>query len=278
MTETDHRILSHFDAKRRTRQRQRASARINTSKECPILWREAAEGLADRLTPVARRFHKGLYISLQASEWSGYADSWQRGYFDETETLQAEGQFDLIISSLELHAINDLPGALTQIRRHLAPNGLFLSALFGGETLCELRTSLASGETLTNGSAIRRIPPFAEVPDLGILLQRAHFTMPIADAERTTVRYSTLGRLIADIRDMGENAPLATAPITRTAWAATQAIYGSHFSADGRFLATFDIVYLTGWAPQTKPLHSQPPNPRKPQNTTKIRTTKKPTN
>lgn len=283
MTESAHRTLEPiFDSVRRVRQRARAMARLNT--EPPVLWREAAEGIADRLIPTTRHFTRGLHLGGWQKGWTAeiaaFADSWQPGSFDSHEALQAEGEFDLIVSLLDLHSLNDLPGALAQIRQRLKPDGLFLAALFGGQTLQELRETLAEGEIATSGAAIRRIAPFAEVPDLGKLLQRAKFTMPIADSERTTVRYRALGTLMADLRSMGETGYLAAPTpkaFTRTIWAATQAFYAQRFSVDGRFAATFDIVYLTGWAPRAKALRPQPAGPFKPQSATKIRIAKKPT-
>lgn len=246
----------------------------------PFLWREAAEGIADRLSPTTRHFPTGLALGGWSADIAPFADQWQHSFFDNHETLQAEGKYDLIVSLLELHALNDLPGALAQIRQHLNPGGLFLAALFGGQTLHELREALAEGEIAASGAAIRRVAPFAEVPDLGKLLQRAKFTMPIADSERTTVRYHALGTLMADLRSMGETGYLLAPtpkPFTRACWAATQAIYAQRFSNDDRFTATFDIVYLTGWAP-AQPQRPAPSGPFKPQTATKIRITKKPSN
>jgi len=150
---------------------------------------------------------------------------------------------------------------LVQVRRALKPDGLFLAALFGGETLTELRQSLAAAEIETTGGVSPRVAPFADVRDLGGLLQRAGFALPVADVERTVVRYRDLFSLARDLRMMGATNALverSRKPMRRDMLAAAMAHYARHFSdPDGKLRATFDIVYLTGWAPhesQQQPL------------------------
>jgi len=130
---------------------------------------------------------------------------------------------------------------------------LFLAALFGGDTLFELRSSFAAAEAMTTGGISPRVAPFADVRDLGGLLQRAGFALPVADMERTTVRYRDFGSLVRDLRAHGETNILverSRKPLSRATFSALQAHYAAHHAdADGRLLATFDIVYLTGWAP-----------------------------
>src|SRR5262249_4702801 len=121
----------------------------------------------------------------------------------------AEQSFDLVASPLLLHTVNDLPGALTQIRRALKPDGLMLAALFGGETLNELRLSLIEAESELTGGAGPRVAPFAYLQDMAALLQRVGFALPAADRDIITVRYSEPMRLLADLRAMGETAALA---------------------------------------------------------------------
>ena len=210
-----------------------------------FLAREAADGLAERLGAVQRRFVEPLDISFGA---------------DERIDAAPESK-DLVTSILSLHRANDLPGLLVQARRVLKPDGLFLAALFGGDTLGELRQSLAAAEIAVLGGVSPRVAPFADVRDLGGLLQRAGFALPVADVERTVVRYRDLAQLVADLRAMGETNALverSRKPMRRAMPAATLAHYAQHFAdADGRLRATFDIVYLTGWAPhesQQKPL------------------------
>ena len=162
---------------------------------------------------------------------------------------------------LGLHAVNDLPGALAQIRRALKPDGLFVGALFGGETLNELRLSLAAAESEVMGGISPRVAPFADVRDLGGLLQRVGFALPVADVERTIIRFSDFAALVHELRLMGESNALTERrrkPMSRAMLAATAAHYAANFAdPDGKLRATFDIVYLTGWAPhesQQQPL------------------------
>lgn len=221
------------------------------------LIREAASGLSERLSAVNRRFENALDVgsSDQATGvLNGSAKHWTRIDFGEHDALAAEGgAFDLATSVLALHTINDLPGALIQIRHALKPDGLFMAALFGGDTLREVRDVFASGEEEIRGGTSPRVSPFADVRDLGALLQRAGFALPVADSERTTIRYRTFDRLISDLRAAGETNVLmqrSRKPLRRDVLAASLSHYAhKHAEADGRLRATFEIVYLTGWAP-----------------------------
>ena len=180
---------------------------------------------------------------------------------DEERLPFAPESLDLVVSSLALHWSNDFVGTLIQIRRALRPDGLFLGALFGGETLTELRQCLISAEAELSGGAGPRVSPFAEASDGAGLLQRAGFTLPVADLDRVTVRYAHPLRLLADLRAMGETSVLLERPrqgLSRRLLARTFEIYQQRFGeADGRIPATFEILTLTGWAPhpdQQKPL------------------------
>ncbi len=173
----------------------------------------------------------------------------------------ADASFDLVTSVLSLHAVNDLPGTLVQIHRALKPDGVFIAALFGGESLRELKLAFAAAEAGLLGGASPRVAPFADVRDLGGLLQRAGFALPVADIERTTVRYREPVQLFADLRTLGETNVLAQRRpnfISRRLLAAVVTEYVRQCGDDqGRVPATFDIVYLIGWAPhesQQKPL------------------------
>lgn len=184
---------------------------------------------------------------------------------DEEDLPFAEEQFDLVVSVLSLHAVNDLPGTLIQINRSLAPDGVFLGAVFAGETLTELRQVLADADQALTGTLVPRVAPFADVRDLGSLLQRARFALPVTDSERIIVRYRDPFALFEDLRGMGETNALSD-------WRALEAgrglrrdvlmraceDYARRFSdPDGRIRATFEIVTMTGWAPhesQQKPL------------------------
>ncbi|MGC1466496.1 MAG: methyltransferase domain-containing protein [Pseudolabrys sp.] len=180
---------------------------------------------------------------------------------DEEILPFADGALDLVVSALALQFVNDLPGALVQIRRALKPDGLFLAALAGGDTLAELREAFAAAESEREGGISPRIAPFADTRDLGALLQRAGFALPVVDSERITVRYASAFALMADLRRMGASNALTErrrAPLRRGTLARMAEIYAENFSdADGRVRATFEIVWLSGWAPhesQQKPL------------------------
>ncbi len=224
-----------------------------------FLVEDAAAQLALRIGAVNRRFEKALDLNSRDEGFALLAPAaghWTRSFAWTTdeETLPfAPESFDLIVSVLSLHAVNDLPGALVQIRQALKPDGLFLAALLGGETLTELRQAFAAGESDASGGVSPRVAPFADVRDLGGLLQRAGFALPVADVERTNVRYRDFGGLLRDLRAMGEtNAQeqRLRRPLSRAVLAAMLARYASeHAEADGRLRATFDVVYLTGWAP-----------------------------
>ena len=180
---------------------------------------------------------------------------------DEEALPFAPESFDLVVSALSLHAVNDLPGALAQIRNVLKPDGLFLAALFGGDTLRELRTAFAMGESEVLGGISPRVAPMADVRDLGGLLQRAGFALPVADSEKTIVRYGAFTTLVDDLRALGETNALAERSkniLRRDVLAAMLRAYAAHSAdEDGRLLATFEVIYLTAWAPhesQQKPL------------------------
>lgn len=180
----------------------------------------------------------------------------------DAETLPfAPASFDLAVSALALHFVNDLPGTLIQIRRALAPDGLFLACLIGGQTLTELRGALAAAEEEILGGASPRVAPFADMRDLGALLQRAGFALPVTDTEAVTVRYGNLFALMADLRAMGSTNVLTQRlrrPTRRALFLRAAEIYAERYAdPDGRLRATFEFVWLSGWAPhesQQKPL------------------------
>ncbi len=180
---------------------------------------------------------------------------------DEERQPFGPASFDLVVSCLSLHAVNDLPGALVQARRSLKPDGLFLCCLLGGGTLNELRTALSVAESEVRGGASPRVAPFSDLRDLGGLLQRAGFALPVTDTEPLAVRYRDLGRLFTDLRAMGATNALALrhrGPLPRAVLARAAEVYAARFAdPDGRLRATFDTVWLSGWAPhesQQKPL------------------------
>jgi SAM-dependent methyltransferase len=180
---------------------------------------------------------------------------------DEEALPFADNTLDLVVSGLSLQAVNDLPGALAQVRRALKPDGLFLAALLGGDTLAELRHSFAMAESELDGGVSPRVAPFPDLRDLGALLQRAGFALPVTDVDRITVRYATPLGLLHDLRRMGATNPLVErrrVPLRRATLMRAMEVYAARFAdPDGRVRASFDIMWLSGWSPhesQQKPL------------------------
>jgi SAM-dependent methyltransferase len=182
---------------------------------------------------------------------------------DEEALPFRDESFDLIVSALALQWVNDLPGTLLQIRRALKPDGLFLGVVAGGDTLTELRQSLAAAESEIEGGLSPRVAPFVEVRAMGTLLQRAGFALPVTDVDRVTVRYEHLGALLRDLRAMGATNALSERrgkPLRRATIARTAEIYAERFTdPDGRLRATFDLLWVSGWAP-----HASQQQPLKP--------------
>ena len=173
----------------------------------------------------------------------------------------ADGRLDLVVSGLALQFANDLPGVLAQISRTLRPDGLFIGSLLGGATLTELRQSLLAAESELDGGASPRVAPFADVRDLGGLLQRAQFALPVVDRDVVEVTYPDALALMRDLRAMGATNVLVQRQrrfLRRATLARACAIYQDRFTnSDGRIRATFEIITLTGWAPhasQQQPL------------------------
>jgi len=233
-----------------------------------------AEDIAERLEAVNRRFDLALdlgardgalaqalhvsaaegKIGLLISALETPAPCVGTALMVDAERLPfAEASLSLVVSRLALHWVNDLVGALIQIRRALRPDGLFLGALLGGATLTELRQSLMTAETELRGGAGPRVSPFLDLGDGAALLQRAGFALPVADTDMVRVLYEEPVKLLADLRAMGETSALLdrpTAPITRDILKRTFDIYRArHAAPDGRIIATFEILTLTGWAP-----------------------------
>lgn len=180
---------------------------------------------------------------------------------DENNRPFTDASLDLVVSGLALQFINDLTGALIQIRRALKADGLLLAAMIGGDSLNELRESFAQAESEVEGGLSPRVLPFADIRDLGGLLQRAGFALPVVDSDRVTVRYDTPIALMRDLRAMGATNILVErrrSPLRRATLRRMIEIYAERFAdSDGRLRATFEIVWLSGWAPhesQQKPL------------------------
>jgi SAM-dependent methyltransferase len=180
---------------------------------------------------------------------------------DEERLPFRDASLDLVVSGLALQFVNDLPGAMVQIRRALKPDGLFLAALVGGDTLSELRQAFAAAEAEVEGGASPRVAPFADVRTMGALLQRAGFALPVTDVDRVVARYDSPLRLMHDLRRMGATNVLAErrrSVLRRQTLRRLVEIYAERFAdPDGRLRASFDIVWLSGWAPhesQQQPL------------------------
>jgi SAM-dependent methyltransferase len=266
----DHRLL---------RARRARAAALGPS---TFLLERVAEDLSDRLAAVLRRFERALDLgtptdalrrvlaasgkvgTIIAAEapGAGAPDCTVLTIIADEEALPLrDASLDLVVSALALQFVNDLPGTLIQIRRALAPDGLLLAALAGGDTLTELRQSFAAAEAEIEGGISPRVVPFADVRDMGALLQRAGFALPVTDVDRVTARYPSPVALLHDLRRMGAANPLierSRRPLKRATLTRMVEIYRERFSdRDGRVRATFEIVWLSGWAPhasQQKPL------------------------
>lgn len=220
----------------------------------------------DRLSAVKRSFHSAADIATPSSELAErlapQVGAVERVSFGAGESLPlSPASIDLAVSALALHFVNDLPGVLVQIRRALRPDGLFLAALIGGDSLFELRQAFAVAEAEIEGGVSPRVLPFADVRELGALLQRAGLALPVVDVDRLTVRYADPLALMRDLRAMGATNVLferRRAPLRRATLARMMQVYAERLSdGDGRIRATFDIVWLSGWAPhesQQQPL------------------------
>lgn len=260
-------------------ERKKRALRAGTA-DADFLMRRVAEDLGERLSTVGRDFPEAAALFCQTAaagdvlRQSGKVGNVHRIEADaallgdgqgmiatpETVPLPAES-LDLAVSLLSLHSMNDIPGMLIQIRRALRPDGLFLGALAGSGTLAELRESLLLAETELSGGASPRVAPFVDVRDAGGLLQRAGFALPVADTETIRVRYPSMFELMRDLRAMGETSILTARPrrpVPLRLFTRAAEIYAErHAEADGRIPATFQIVWLSGWAPhasQQKPL------------------------
>lgn len=242
-------------------------ARARKQGAATFLLDRVAEDMADRIAAVRRDFADVADVWTPGEVLHApIADRFKsiaRITFDpasEVVPLQPES-IDLAVSALAFQFVNDLPGVLAQIRRALRPDGLLLAALPGGDTLTELRQSFAAAETECEGGISPRVAPSADLRDIGHLLQRAGLALPVTDVDRVVVRYDDAFALMHDLRRMGATNVLVErrrAPTRRTTMLRMAQIYGERFSdADGRIRATFDIVWLSAWAPhdsQQKPL------------------------
>lgn len=265
--------------------RQRRDRAAGGLRAHDFLFREGAERLVDRLEDVRRKFTRVADIGCHGGEVGealaarGFAaplvqcdlspalaalaaGNGVRSVSADEELLPFRpGAFNLALSNLSLHWVNDLPGALIQIRNSLEADGLFIGSLLGGETLTELRVAMQQAELELDGGISPRLSPLADIRDAGGLLQRAGFALPVVDAERLTVTYENPMKLLADLRGMGEtNVVLKRRRVflrRATLMAAMERLLRDFTDSSGRIHVTFDILTLTGWAPdasQQKPL------------------------
>ena len=225
------------------------------------------EDMEERLHAVLRNFSDVADIwtpgaSLRKASPDRFKSVTQIGLDAGSETLPLQPEsLDLVVSALALQFVNDLPGVLAQIRRALRPDGLLLAVMIGGDTLIELRQSFAVAEAECEGGVSPRVAPFADLRDVGALLQRAGFALPVTDVDRIVVRYDNAFALMQDLRRMGATNILVErrrSPTRRATLLRMAQIYGERFAdPDGRIRATFDVIWLSGWAPhesQQQPL------------------------
>lgn len=274
--------ISVFDRRQVRRNRDRAASGFP---DVDFLMREVADRLADRLQDISRKFPNALDLGchagtlgdfitgmngietlIQADLSTGMAAAAARPdrpavAADEEWLPFAEESFDLVLSNLSLHWVNDLPGALIQINRTLKADGLFLAAMLGGETLKELRDVLALAEVELRDGLSPRVSPFADLRDAGALMQRAGFALPVIDSDTITVTYGNPLTLMQELRNMGEGNAVterSRRPLGRDILMRAAELYVERYAGpDGRVPATFEIIFLHGWAPhetQQKPL------------------------
>ena len=249
------------------------AARLGLSDD--VLMPRVAEEMAERLSYVLREFPVAVDLHSRGPEMARTIGTLPKIgrvmragtependiVFDGEALPFAEASLDLAVSALALQWIEDVPGALVQIRRALKPDGHVLAALAGGDTLIELREAFALAESETIGGITPRVIPFGDISDFGGLLQRAGFALPVVDSERITVRYGDLFALFRDLRALGATNPMlarSRTPLRRETLARLGEIYRDRFSdPDGRLRVTVEIIWLSGWVPhesQQKPL------------------------
>jgi len=243
--------------------------RARKSGPVSFLFDRVAEDFGDRLQAVMRNFADVADVATSGELLRGpIADRFKSvtrvdlAAGSENLALAPES-LDLAISALAFQFVNDLPGVLAQIRRALRPDGLLLAAMIGGDTLTELRQSFAAAEAECEGGVSPRVAPFADLRDIGGLLQRAGFALPVTDVDRVVVRYANAFALMADLRRMGATNVLMErrrTPTRRATMLRMAEIYAGRFAdPDGRIRATFDVIWLSGWAP-----HESQPKPLRP--------------
>lgn len=239
--------------------RARNFARVRHAGYVDFLQMQVADEIQERLAEVNRPFKKRALITDFAACWPEFENDLVT-LPEATLKLEPES-YDLVIHALALHAANDPVGQLIQMRRALRPDGMGLVALFGGQSLIELREALTKAEVEISGGLRPRVSPMAEIRDLGGLLQRAGFALPVADSIDFTVTYENLNALMHDLRGMGESNVMRARGrgfTQRRLFERAEQIYRERFATpEGRLEASVEVIFLTGWAPdqsQQKPL------------------------
>ncbi|CUH79595.1 biotin biosynthesis protein BioC [Tritonibacter multivorans] len=234
--------------------------RARRKREALFLHDLARDEVEDRLQFVKRSFTNPVIVAPFAEVWEGLLPSAKITGDQDLLDLE-EGAHDLVVHAMGLHWANDPVGQLIQCRRALREDGLLLVVTLGGQTLHELRASLAEAETYVSGGLSPRVAPMGEIRDLGALLQRAGFALPVADLVPMTAQYRDLKHLMHELRDMGETNAMADRlrrPTPRAVFELAEHIYRQNFETEnGRLAATFELVCLTGWTPsesQPQPL------------------------
>jgi SAM-dependent methyltransferase len=267
----------HFDQHLLAQRRLRAAR----GEPADFLMRSVAEDIADRLSLVQRDFRRIVDLGSPTDAIREALNARGLAMAIGTETVPAlaarrasplvvtgaealpfaDASLDLVVSGLALQLVDDLPGLFVQIRRALKPDGLFLASFLGGDTLTELRQAFAEAESEIDGGLSPRVAPFTDIRDIGALLQRAGFALPVTDTDRLTVRYADVFALMRDLRAMGATNPLIDRlrrPLKRRTLLRMAEIYHQRFGdPDGRIRATFQLITLSGWAPhesQQQPL------------------------
>ncbi|KAJ2026037.1 hypothetical protein H4S03_008721 [Coemansia sp. S3946] len=276
-----------FDRNAKRMQRNRAAARATDSREVDYLKDEVAARVSDRLLDIKRRYHTVVEIgagcghlakavdddmmdrlimcdmaktALDRDAGAQYDVQVERCIVDEETPVFEPESLDAVVSSLSMHWVNDLPGMLIQIRKALVPDGVFIGAMFGGDSLFELRTSLQLADIERDGGIAARVSPLTDTRDVGSLLNRAGLTLSTIDVDSIVVNYPSMLHLVSDINAMGEgNAVVQRLPfIKRDTLLAASAIYKELYgNEDGSIPATFQVIYMIGWKPdpsQPKPL------------------------
>lgn len=253
--------MAHELTDRAALQKHRARAALSDDAE-RFLHLEAASLLEERLNEVNRTFTAPGLVAPFPGPFLRVLGS--PPAVTDSDVLALEpATHDLVVHAMALHWASDPVGQIIQCRRALKPDGLFIAVAFGGRTLHELRSVLAEAEASVSGGLSPRVAPMADIRDLGGLLQRAGLAMPVADSLSLTVSYSNLPALARDLRRMGETNALSErlrSPTRRAVFEAADRLYSSAFpAADGRIRATFELVFLTGWAPdETQPQPLRP--------------------